>query len=195
MKKEEARRIAKAERDSLTAEQKSVYDRAIQANLRQVLKSFEGLKRIYTYVSTGSEADTLGLIKESLDTGAYEIAVPKVAGKRMDFHIISSMEELRSGYMGILEPVDSCPSAIGAEYKEMKERVSAVIMPGLAFTAGGKRCGYGGGYYDRFLSLENWHLKIAVCYSFQIFDDFDNCAYDVKPDMIVTEDRIIHISE
>lgn len=195
MKKEEARRIAKAGRDSLAAERKSVYDRAIQANLRQVLKGCKGLKRIYTYVSTGSEADTRELIREFLDAGEYEIAVPKVAGRRMDFHIISSMEELRSGYMGILEPLDSCPLAIGAEYKEMKGRVSAVIMPGLAFTARGKRCGYGGGYYDRFLSLETWHLKIAVCYSLQIFDDFDNCAYDVRPDIIVTEGGVIYITE
>ena len=36
---------------------------------------------------------------------------------------------------------------------EMSEPLDLLLMPGLAFDWRGHRCGRGGGYYDKFLSL------------------------------------------
>ena len=74
--------------------------------------------------------------------------------------------------MGIREPTV-------ADVVEPKS-VYAWIIPGLAFTRGGKRLGYGGGWYDRFLaSAPKGAVKVGVAYSFQIVDDLPAEPHDV----------------
>ena len=60
----------------------------------------------------------------------------------MDFYKISGMDELKPGFFGIPEPVGDDPIEICD---------GIVIMPGLAFDYSMHRCGYGGGFYDRYL--------------------------------------------
>jgi len=86
--------------------------------------------------------------------------------------------------MGIREPVDVeiVPS----------EKVSAWIVPGLAFTRGGKRLGYGGGWYDRFLAVApEGAVKIGVAYSFQIIGDLPSEPHDVPLTDVVDEKGIV----
>lgn len=66
-----------------------------------------------------------------------------------------------------------------------------IIMPGAVFSADGDRIGYGGGYYDRYLSLYSNCKTIAVCYDFQILDSIPTEEYDIRPQYIVSEKRII----
>jgi 5-formyltetrahydrofolate cyclo-ligase len=65
------------------------------------------------------------------------------------------------------------------------------IMPGLAFDLNGGRIGYGGGYYDRYLSkydMPNLH-KVALALDFQIFDELPCNEYDKKYDTLISENR------
>ena len=60
-------------------------------------------------------------------------------------------------------------------------------MPGLAFDLQGRRCGYGGGYYDRWLARHPGHPLLALCYDFQVFPHLETDPHDVPVDAVLSE--------
>ena len=77
-----------------------------------------------------------------------------------------------------------------------------IIVPATAFDYSKNRIGFGGGYYDTFLSKvifnnkanrknRNKPLIIGVCYDFQLIDYIPSEDHDVKMDYIVTEKNIV----
>jgi 5-formyltetrahydrofolate cyclo-ligase len=63
-----------------------------------------------------------------------------------------------------------------------------VIVPGLAFTPDGRRCGQGGGWYDRFLAeLRDDCTTIGVCFAPQVVADLPTEPHDVVLDAVVTD--------
>ena len=137
---------------------------------------------IMTYVSYNHEADTTELIKHALNEGK-KVLVPKVCGDRMDFYIIHSLSELKPSAMGILEPEDG---------EVIVPEEAMMIMPGAAFDKAKNRIGYGGGYYDRYIAEHDIRLyKVAFAYGFQIVPEIPANDYDIRPDIIITEDCIL----
>ena len=63
------------------------------------------------------------------------------------------------------------------------------VVPLLAYNDKLYRLGYGGGYYDRYLSNHNT-IKIGICYDEQ-YIDFAQEQFDVPMDIIVTPTRIL----
>ena len=56
----------------------------------------------------------------------------------------------------------------------------------------GFRLGYGGGYYDRFLStLEKKPPTIGLSFELQLVDEFPVEDFDIPVDFILTEKRLI----
>ena len=66
----------------------------------------------------------------------------------------------------------------------------------------GHRIGYGGGYYDRFIrKMQNNMIQeinkfielktVAVGYDIQIVEKVPMGAYDIRPDIVITENRMI----
>ena len=77
-----------------------------------------------------------------------------------------------------------------------------IIVPAVAFDYTKNRIGFGGGYYDTFLSRillnnrnngknRNKPLIIGVCYDFQLIDYIPSEVHDIKVDCIITEKNII----
>lgn len=139
---------------------------------------------VYCYVSRGTEPDTHDLIRSLLDRG-ISVAVPRVRGTKMEFYQIGGTEDLKPGYMGILEPAVHC--------KKAEDRKAPVLTPGLAFTETGDRIGYGGGFYDRFFDQEPEHLRIAFSYPFQIVKTIPAGALDQKIHRIIIPDQMITV--
>ena len=72
-----------------------------------------------------------------------------------------------------------------------------LIVPLLAFSRGGGRLGYGGGFYDRTLESLRLHrptLAIGFAYAAQEMPDLPLESTDQPLDLIVTETGIIDIS-
>ena len=61
----------------------------------------------------------------------------------------------------------------------------------LAATSVGNYALFGGGYYDRYLSIENTFIKSAFAYEFQVIDKIETEIFDKPVDEIFTENRII----
>lgn len=55
-----------------------------------------------------------------------------------------------------------------------------------------RRLGYGGGYYDKYLSGKGKGMrKIGICYDFQLTDGLPSEEHDVLLDALVTDARIL----
>ena len=111
------------------------------------------------------------------------VAAPKVHGEDMDYFYIRSMEDLEPGYFQIPEPKEGLAKA--------EEEDALVIVPGVAFDSHLHRCGYGKGFYDRYLKAHPHHTAIAIALEFQVVEEVPSEQFDVCPDMLVTPFRTI----
>ena len=67
-------------------------------------------------------------------------------------------------------------------------RLDVVVVPGLGFTADGRRLGQGGGHYDRFLPrLHPECLTIGACFAEQLVDDIPTEPHDARVDHVATD--------
>ena len=204
MNKREIRKKILAVRDAIPMIDRMLYDKKI----REIVTGMEEYRKaeaILAYVSYKSEVDTLMLIRQALEDGKYVFA-PKVSGNEMEFWQISSLEDLREGYRGIREPVQ------GVSFPDwIKSHICKVMMwmPGAAFDRKRHRIGYGGGFYDKYLTRllqqsvqtasedqpmpnsEHFMLTtVALAYSCQVLKQIPCEEHDVKPDLLITEKGI-----
>lgn len=166
-------------REGLKNEQRHKMDIEIESRLL-CSSEYTQADMILTYVSIGSEPDTLGLISAAFANGK-KLAVPKcVEGNNLDFYFIKSTDDLIKGKYGLLEPdVNKCKKATPTEQ-------SLCIVPALSFDAKGFRLGKGGGYYDRF--LKSFKGKSAgFCYNSFLTLSLPADSNDMPVDIIVTE--------
>lgn len=66
-----------------------------------------------------------------------------------------------------------------------------IVVPGVGFDFLKNRTGYGKGFYDKFLTKYKDVKKVALAFSFQIFELIEDCGlHDIKMDQILTENEI-----
>lgn len=157
--------------------------RAEEACFKRVisLPEWKNAECILIYVSYNHEMGTELLIEEAFRLGKM-VASPKVEGSVMNFYVYETKKELVKSKRGILEPVPND--------KKIPDN-ALMIMPGVAFDKDRNRVGYGGGYYDKYSALHSYVKKIAIAYDFQILEHVPSDIYDIKPDRIITETRMI----
>lgn len=148
------------------------------------LNDFINSENVFTYISTEIEVDTRNLI-EYCFKNSKRVYVPRCEeGHKMDFYEISSLEGLEISKYGIPEPSPLKHKRFSGEYK------GVCIVPALSFDKSLSRLGYGGGYYDRFLSENGGLIKIGLCYECCIAEKIPAEEFDVSADIVVTENNI-----
>lgn len=133
-------------------------------------------KSIGIYVSFRHEVETVNLINEIINDKI--ICVPKTNGKLMVFHQILSINELKESKLGILEPDN--------DRLVNKTDLDLLIIPIVGYDQNGNRLGYGGGYYDRYLSDYQGNV-IGLAFSFQEVTHLPVEAFDIPLEMIINE--------
>ena len=175
--KGELRRRLRAERLELPAEYAAESDAAIFEKLI-ALPEFKEARTVFTYLSVEGEPDTREIINAAIDLGKT-VAIPRVKGASMDAVPVKSLDGLSIGKFGIFQPAGEWPGidAGGIDF---------VVVPGLAFDRLGYRLGYGGGYYDRFLSKCHAY-SVGLCRSAHAFEVLPRDEWDVPVDCVLTE--------
>jgi len=172
--KNELRNLAKNKRKNII--DKELKEKIITDKLLNNKKIIES-QNILIYVSLDMEVSTRILIDKLLKL-KKNIYIPKVLGSIIKFYKINNLDELKLSNLGIEEPISNI------EYKTCKD--SVCIVPGLLFDKSNNRLGYGGGYYDKFLS-ENDVYKIGICFNEFYVDKINIDKYDIKMDEVITE--------
>lgn len=153
------------------------------------LKEIQNYSNIFAYVSFRSEVATFDLIDTLIGMGK-KISVPitRVVEKRLDLVKITNREtDLEPGYCDIPEPTEDLFLTNKTDPKE----IEIIILPGSVFDRRGGRFGYGGGYYDRFVSNVPSAVRIGIAFDLQIIDKAPLQPHDEILDYVITEKEII----
>src|SRR5450432_669340 len=126
---------------------------------------------------------------------ADQAAVSGAPRPRLRLHL-AGLEDLRPGRFGIPEPAVTSPEL-------EPEEIAVMLVPGLAFDRLGNRLGFGGGYYDEWLTgggpvpegasakARRPGLVVGVGYDFQLVEACPAGPHDARVDCVVTPARVI----
>lgn len=180
--KQTIRETQKKRRAEMDKERKAQLDRDISANVRR-LNEYAPAKTLLVYVSTPIEVDTRLIIENAWADGK-RVAVPRCIPdtRDMEFHYITSFDQLSPGSFSVLEPSEELPTVTEFDGCLM-------IVPGMQFDMNGYRLGYGKGYYDRYM-VRFTGKSAGICYSNELRPYMHHGRYDRSVDMIVTDKKI-----
>ena len=178
MEKKEIRRFVFARRKALTPEEITAKSNVICQKIIS-LPEFQKADCLYTYMDYNGEVCMRPLIEEAWRL-SKKVAAPKVAGETMDYFYIKSYDDLHPGYFQIPEPDAVNPA---------DDEEALLIVPGVGFDSHRNRCGYGKGFYDRYLSAHPHHTTVAAAFDFQIVDEVPSQPHDIRPQYLFTEEQ------
>jgi len=156
--------------------------------IRRSIKSLpqnENKNAIAAYFAVNNEPNIQEVIDHFLKTKNIVIPAYFEDLEKYKFVRLYSLENLKIGPYKISQPLKLIPFD--------SKNIDLTFIPGLAFSEGGLRLGYGKGVYDKLTANTN-ALKIGVCFDFQVIDNFNAESHDLRVDFIITEKRIIKTS-
>jgi 5-formyltetrahydrofolate cyclo-ligase len=185
--KQQLRKEMLAKLSSISKEQHIKKSQSIASHLYEQ-REWQEARAIGITLSMSHEVDTYAIIEQAWMTGK-RVAVPKCnrQTRTMTFRYITSYEQLEVVYMNLREPIPE--ATLEAKAAEM----DLLIVPGLACTEHGERLGYGGGYYDRYLSSYNGHT-IALVFKEQIISKLPIEPNDRLVQKVITDESVFTCS-
>lgn len=146
---------------------------------------YEAYNHICIYQAFRNEVSCEAICKQAWnDQKKVYVPVTDEQTKTMEFYEITPYTTWKKGAYGIAEPETISPDCV-------LNNTALILMPGLLFDTQRHRLGYGGGYYDKYLSAHTEHRTAALCYDFQVIDHtLPYEEHDRLPDYLVTEHHI-----
>ncbi len=189
-------------RNSLSNTERNIANSIICNSLSQ-LKEVIDASLIAAYMPIGNEVDLTLFLTENREKRTCFPRYATRIGEQMDEKPapLYEMAEVpgsgfenkgtdiffKAGKYGILEPVKKSPVVGGKE-------IDVWLIPGLGFDMSGNRIGRGGGVYDRLLKGVPG-IKIGIGYDIQMIDEIPQGKHDQCMDFIVTQKKIIRITD
>lgn len=151
---------------------------------------WKAARSIALYKATQNEVDTEALL-EAAGCDGKTVFLPRVrkgCKGEMDFALCCGPDDLTRGTYNIWEPAPHIPACTFSPACECEQGdiikappPDLFIIPGVAFDMQGRRLGFGGGYYDRFLAsplLRQHSLFVGLAYSFQVVESLPAESWD-----------------
>lgn len=189
--KQSIRKSVLARREQLAADIRAGHSADIAGRLLQ-LPECRDASTVLGYMNFGSEF-ACDLFAARVLAEGKRLALPKVNRHTnlLDLYWVEDFEnQLAPGLWGIREPVVERCERVGA-----LNEVEFALLPGVAFTRGGARLGYGGGFYDKLLAGSGAGRErpvlVAAAFALQIVEQLPQEATDIKVERIVTEQETI----
>lgn len=136
-------------------------------------------KVIAVTLSQSFEIDTAPIILHARHEGRTVVVPRTLPGHQMEFVEITEETSFDETTFGVLEPHE------GRVFQP--NEIDLMVVPGVAFTLSGRRLGFGGGYYDRYLANYNGKT-ISLALPTQLADEGEWKAdqYDQPVDRVLT---------
>ena len=143
------------------------------------LDAYRNAGTVCCFVGTAREIDTRPILQDALSSGK-RLCVPLcTAPGQMEMRAIAALDCLAPGTMGILEPPPDTPIVDAAE-------IDLAVLPCLSCDREGRRLGYGGGYYDRFLQ-QYTGAAVLLCREQLLWPEIPVEAHDIPIPRVLTE--------
>jgi len=185
--KRDKRRVRNAVRGARDAVSVDVREEWAERVVRRFLELPEvaRARTVMLFWSFGSEVPTASLI-ERLHARGVVVALPRIEAGALVPIPFAPGDPTSTTTFGAEEPV--------ADARLDPSTIDVVAVPGVAFDREGRRIGYGGGYYDRFLrGLPAF--TVGLVFGLQVVEeDLPAGRFDLPVDAIVTEDETIRAS-
>lgn len=177
-----------AAREKLPAPERLRLSRAVIGSVCD-LTAYRQAQTVLGYLNFGAEVAAELWVRQALADGK-RVLLPRVnrASKHLDLYKVQDLEEdVAPGLWGIREPVvERCTK------EDALGKVDFILLPGVAFTRGGARLGYGGGFYDRLLArMPDRPALVAGAFALQVVQEIPQESTDRKIEWLVTEDETI----
>lgn len=187
MTKAELRTHLRAERRALPPDEVVRRSNSITQDIVRLLATLPvRWLHVFLPIQKQNEVDTWSIVHRVWqERPAVRLAIPRTDERSglLTHHALTPDTILRENRWGIPEPLPTADSLLPT-------LLDAVLVPLLAFDERGHRVGYGGGYYDRFLSECRPDCRKIGLSLFDPVERIDHVApTDVRLDICVTPDQ------